>query len=161
MIINLKGDAVQLLQDGLVDGLVHCCNARGVMGAGIAAQVKDAFPTAYNAYAKECFSSKDYPDELLGTVVIQDNVFNLIGQLNTGKGKRQVDYGALARGFVHIAAHIYRTLDTKDMPYRLAVPKFIGCGLAGGDWYVVSELLTGLLGKQANIILYIVEFEPK
>ena len=35
----LQGDAVKALKNGEVDILIHCCNAQGVMGSGIAKQI--------------------------------------------------------------------------------------------------------------------------
>jgi O-acetyl-ADP-ribose deacetylase (regulator of RNase III) len=42
--------------DELVNGIfMHGCNAQGVMGAGVAALVRDKFPEAYNSYVKYCY----------------------------------------------------------------------------------------------------------
>ena len=140
MIKHIKGDAVELLKLGLVDGLVHCCNAQGVMGAGIAAQIKKEFPATYEYYNK-CVNDniKTYDGDssrLLGDIYPCVGVINLIGQVQTGTHKRQVNYGAIAVGLQRIVGFINssHTKYSRERPYKLALPKGMGCGLAGGDW---------------------------
>lgn len=51
MIIHRKGSLFDAPPQSV---LVHACNARGVWGAGVAAQMKERFPTAFEAYAAQC-----------------------------------------------------------------------------------------------------------
>lgn len=147
----VKGDAVQALVDGKVDFLMHCCNAQGVMGAGIARQVKDAFPESYQYYKRWCETSGK-GKWLLGRNVVHSKVINAIGQHTTGHG-RQVHYGAIASCIADL--HERKEIRSAGMgmrPTKIAVPYLMGCGLAGGDWEIVEELLQA---KPSFVSLYV------
>jgi O-acetyl-ADP-ribose deacetylase (regulator of RNase III) len=142
--INLtyvKGDAVKALQNKHVDFLMHCCNAQGVMGAGIAAQIRNAFPSTYQVYQRYCEVS-GRGKWLLGKTVIESGVINAIAQFQTGTHKRQVHYGALAKCIFDLSeSNEVRGAGLHMRQTRIAVPYLMGCGLAGGDWSVVKEIL--------------------
>jgi O-acetyl-ADP-ribose deacetylase (regulator of RNase III) len=145
MIKFVKGDAVKALQDGEITHLVHCCNAFGVMGAGIARQIAATFPDAYKAYIK-ALGTKGNVDNLGTFSVSESGVINLVGQLHVGRQHRQVHYGAIAAAFVEIKEHLNNQTD----PVKLGMPYLMGCGLAGGDWDVMVELITECLYKEAG-----------
>ena len=155
MITEIRGNAVKLKESGEVDALMHCCNALGVMGAGIAAQIKKANITSYIDYHEHCVRHGNNPEYLLGDVIYSHGYYHIIGQANVGTGRRQVDYGALAVGFSLIA----NAYNEAQEAIKLVVPKYIGCGLAGGDWEVIQELLYGFFAKNKYIHLYIVEYD--
>lgn len=135
------GDAIKALLDGKVDFLMHCCNAQGIMGAGIARQIKEEFPSAFQRYAKYCETGRK-GSWLLGNNVIECGVINAIAQLNMGVNERQVHYGALAKCIADLHENkVIRNAGMGMRPTRIAVPYGMGCGLAGGDWQVVKELL--------------------
>lgn len=158
MIYEIKGDAVQMLQMGLIDGLMHCCNAQGVMGAGIAAQIKNTFPRAFEIYRDQYFTFKHDTTQLMGKISYADGVYNIIGQMNTGTHQRQVHYGHLAKGIASCIERTHRDMNTGERRYKMGMPKFMGCALAGGDWEVVYELVTGLFAN-SSCDLYIIEFD--
>ena len=91
-------------------------------------------------------------DELLGTAqgVRVDGytvVVNIFGQVVYGRsGGPYTDMGALKSAFTAIASHSAPG-DTIAMPYR------IGCGLGGGDWGKVMDLLTECF-KDRHLTLY-------
>ena len=147
----VKGDAVEALKNGEVDFLVHCCNAQGVMGSGIAKQIKKEFPDAYNVYRQSYIRKQKLP---LGSITYSDGVFNLVGQEYYGyDGKRYMNYGAIAKGFNHIKAILMAGGFEKGLlaihdkaNYTIAIPYKFACDRAGGDWDIVLELITVLLG---------------
>jgi O-acetyl-ADP-ribose deacetylase (regulator of RNase III) len=148
----VKGDAIQAVLDGDVDFVMHCANAQGVMGSGIAKQIKDVFHRHFAAYNKWCGYGS--PNSRLGAAVIVDKVISIIGQGALGYGKRQVNYGALAKGFAAVAESLEVTSAGCGMrATRIAVPYLMGCDRAGGDWTVVSELL-GMFPNNIEIIVY-------
>lgn len=137
-----KPDAVQVV--------IHSCNAQGVMGSGIAKTVKELYPSAFDAYAE---SLKQYQTgfQALGTVSsvllteLDDPVFifNLIGQLRYGKdGKKYTSYDAIDAGLMEID----RQFSTLDIPIEFHFPS-IGCGLGGGNWGVVSQIILHRLNR--------------
>ncbi|MGC8519984.1 MAG: macro domain-containing protein [Steroidobacteraceae bacterium] len=121
--------------------IVHGCNARGVMGAGVAAAIKARYPGAYAAYRRaheECGLAVGqviaYPVPN-GKRSLQLVIAHAIIQENYGTDRRQVDYAGLERAFVQVA-HIARTFGFRDVHFPL-----IGCGLAGGDWRTVEPII--------------------
>jgi len=134
--IHLHGDAVLALENKEIDYLMHCCNAQGIMGAGIALQIKRSVPDTYEKYRIYCKGVG--PENALGSAVIFGGVINLIAQLEIGGGKRQCHYGAIAAG---IKSVINLVLPNPMNPTRIGVPYKMACDRAGGDWAVVQELL--------------------
>ena len=121
--------------------LVHGCNARGVMGAGVAKAVKARYPGAYAAYHhayEECGLSVGqviaYPVPN-GNGSLELVIANAIIQDGYGTDRRQVDYAGVERAFVQVE-HIARTFGFQDVHFPL-----IGCGLAGGDWRVIEPII--------------------
>lgn len=126
-----KGDLLK----ANVDIIGHQCNCQGSMGAGIAKQIANKFPNVENEYKKLCNSKK--PEELLGTCqVVQtydQSVANLFGQNRYGRGKRQTDYKALRKSLEELRDNYPDQI--------IGLPYGIGCGLAGGKWEIVKQLI--------------------
>ncbi len=62
-------------------------------------------------------------------------ICNLAGQYGYGTYTRQTNYDALAKCLITLYS---KSLELNLIPY---VPYKLGCGLAGGDWNVVSKLI--------------------
>lgn len=135
MVKYVKGN----LLDASENIIGHQVNAQGVMGSGLAKQIRSKYPEAYIAYKE--YSEQNSPYDLLGRcqlVTAGENkwVANLFGQLNYGRGKyRYTDYDALRTALTSLKEA------AKRIDVSVALPKFIGCGLANGDWNVVSEIV--------------------
>lgn len=115
--------------------IAHQTNCQGVMGAGVALAIRERYPEIMPAYQEAC-SAKN----MLGKCqFIRTNdghfIANLFGQDGIGCG-RQTDYKCL-RSALSLLVEKMKTqgLTSVSMPYNL------GCGLAGGDWEVVREML--------------------
>ena len=85
MIYNMVGD---LLKQDKVDIICHQTNCKGVMGAGIAFQIKRTYPEVFKKYKEFC---DEYENILLGrTLFVNCNdgkvVANLFGQDGYGRG---------------------------------------------------------------------------
>ena len=50
MITYTKGDLLKEYRNGMCDVIAHCANCQRVMGSGIAYQIKNEMPSAYDAY---------------------------------------------------------------------------------------------------------------
>lgn len=142
MIIDVvKGDMVKHAKsEKHFDAYAHQCNCYCRMGRGIAPQLAKAFSEVRHV------DNNTYnitPEEKLGTISIAETdgpiIYNAYGQLHWEKQQvvlgRNTDYGALARALVAIR----RDMQSKGLR-TLGVPK-IGCGLAGGDWLYVRDLI--------------------
>lgn len=131
--------------------IAHQVNCHGVMGGGVALQIKNKYPDVYNEYRDLC--CKKCSKDLLGTAqIVEYNetleykvFFNVFGQDEYGRGEVQTNYEALKSGFV---AAIERFRGQHNIPHFLkiviAIPYKIGCGLAGGDWGKVKDILESL-----------------
>jgi hypothetical protein len=61
-------------------------------------------------------------------------IANLIGQANTGRGL-QTDYESLKKAMSSLR------MESKDLNLPVYLPYGLGCGLAGGDWAIVSRII--------------------
>lgn len=119
--------------------ILHQVNCMGVMGSGVAKQVRDRYPKVYLKYRDRCTMFKNDPSCLLGqiqSVKIDKNkyIVNVFGQLNCGRvKKRYTEYWALRRAFKHI--------NFAFSGKSIAIPYLMGCGLGGGDWNTVSRII--------------------
>lgn len=137
----IKGDLLEAKEDIIV----HQVNAIGVMGAGIALQIKKKHPNVFKEYTQLVNSVKDKSD-LMGycqIVAVEGRdisnmkyVANIYGQLGIGRNKKQTDYNALSKSLEELFkfARVNRL--------SVALPYNIGCGLAGGDWDIVSKIIS-------------------
>ena len=160
----VKGDAVQALLDGEVDFLVHCCNNQGVMGSGIAKQIKGKIPEAFEAY-KKMFNID--PHYRMGRTSLGGKVINIIGQNNYGHNKKRYGhYGYIAQGLFSIGFEIQNYVDCFDNSLadkfyngevKLAIPYKFASDRAGCDWGIILELIEGILNKEFEVIIYHLE----
>lgn len=133
--------------------IVHQVNCQGVMGAGIARQIKERFPKAWEQYKADLAA---HGDSNLGSYSRAfDNgkiIFSIFGQYKYGRDKCYTDYSALRRGIRKAIIGYRQAYFVK--PYVqlvLAVPYGLGCGLGGGDWCKVRELLEDIEQKE-NVV---------
>ena len=114
-------------------------NCKGVMGAGLALQIRRKWTIVYKDYKQYCNSANKY-NNLLGNVLFtkvenDKYVANMFRQLNYGRAKQQTNYSALSKSFTTVCNF------AKVNGYTVAIPYGIGCGLAGGSWDVVSKII--------------------
>lgn len=116
--------------------IIHGCNAKGVMGSGVALAIKTKYPLAYTSY-KEFESLRGLRLAGVNAVTVGKGlaVVNIITQENFGRelGKQYVSYGAIHLGFEKVEQYFMAS-----MPFHF--PK-IGAGLGGGDWDKISMLI--------------------
>ena len=140
MVKIIKGNIFNLMNEG--DFFVHQTNCFGIMGGGIARTVRELFPKTYLSYNLKCQTRNK--KELLGTALIIKDVYkgmninmcNCFGQFDCGTfNGPATQYDKLKSAFIEVreAASISNS--------RIIMPYYIGCGLAGGDWEVVSEII--------------------
>lgn len=125
------------MESGIIGHQVNC---RRVMSAGLAKQVKSKFPQVFTSYSKHCSAT------CLGKVQairVSDElvIANLFAQLNYGTSSRQTDYDAMRSCLTKLVE--YRDSHFPNLPIYL--PFGIGCGLAGGDWDVVSQMIEEII----------------
>ena len=133
MIKHIKCD---IFESG-ADVICHQVNCQGVMGSGVAKQVREKYPNVYENYREMC---KMYePSELLGCVFsgnVRDEIRidNLFAQENFGyDGKCYTDYNALRKCLEAVADHYSNK--------TIAIPYLMGCHRGGGDWNIVYKMI--------------------
>ena len=154
MIHYVKGN----LLDSDCDYICHQVNCQGVMGSGIAKQIRERWPIVYKVYKNRY----DYhtligvtSEDMLGNVdmiPIDDDgtrfVFNMYSQADYGyDAKRYTSYNAFAICLGMIGAMMPNGC-------KVGFPKNIGCGLGGGNWKVISALIEEILGKDFEVYIY-------
>jgi O-acetyl-ADP-ribose deacetylase (regulator of RNase III) len=134
--------------------IAHGVNCQNKMGSGVAKVLFDAYPEVKSQYHEHCKTELNFgstPKDALGTVrlvyVGNDRyVANCFTQEFYGyDGKRYVNYFAVADCFYKLA-EVWKG-------QILAIPK-IGCGLAGGDWNFMEQLINDTVGDKLEIWVY-------
>lgn len=134
MIKIFEGD---LLESG-ANFICHQVNCQGVMGSGVAKQIKEQFPNVYEQY-KLVASSK-----MLGSIQpVQINeiqyICNFFAQDNYGyNGKQYTNLEALRQCFQELKESL------KDSNWEdavIAMPWKIGCVRGGADWNIVYQMI--------------------
>lgn len=137
--------------------VVHGCNCFNTMGSGVARQVKEQFPQAYNEDQKTLRGDETKLGNFtFGRKLRVDGsetiVVNAYTQYKYTFIEVDVDYKALETVFEKICERFSHEV--------IAMPK-IGCGLAGGDWKTVSEILERVSEKyDRTFVVYELEHAP-
>lgn len=121
--------------------IVHGCNARGVMGSGVALAVKRKFPEAYDNYMHwhengSLQLGKAYP------VYVSTGLFvwNAITQEGFGSPTRNTSYDAIATCFEEINSKIGTHGGVDEIPNEIHIP-MIGAARGGGNWEIIREII--------------------
>lgn len=118
------------------DVIIHQANCFGKMGAGIAKQIVKKYPEAGKADLG--FSVPVGGKDRLGkyssyTAPNGVTIVNMYSQYHWGRGKKQTSYSDMKQALTSILKEVEGN--------KIGVPFKIGCGLAGGDWRIVSKLI--------------------
>lgn len=158
----IKGDLVELVEQGEFDAIVHGCNCFNAMGKGIALTIKNKFP---EAYAADCRTTKGDKGKL-GTYSFAEikrkdgsifAIFNVYTQYTYWDRSIPVlfDYDAFKEVLSRIKGidMSLEALDEKRMRWGFPL---IGCGLAGGD---KNRILKMIKENLTGVDVTVVEFE--
>lgn len=123
--------------------ICHQVNCQGVMGSGVAKEVRERYPKVYEEYHIYCESNKDCPERMLGVaqmVPVDDKgsrwIVNCFGQNGYGyDGKQYTSVGALFEAFKEVAKI------AKASGVKVAMPYGIGCVRGGAKWLLVKEII--------------------
>ncbi len=143
-----------------INVIATCCNCQAIFGAGIALQIKNRYPQAYQAdkdYHALCIEDEKTQ---LGTysAAVLDNgkiIINLYGQDGYGTATRQLNYEAIYRAMETVARNMAKN---SHKQYALGFPYLMGCGLAGGDFSIVEAMIKVIFEPIANIQVIIVKY---
>lgn len=134
------------VKKGIVLQQVNC---RGVMGAGLAQQFSNCYPKLLSNYQKYL----EITPKPLGTakgVKLTDDLLMLMifGQDGYGIDRRYTNYEAVIAALVQFQKYL------KDNPEsEVFVPHGMGCGLGGGNWKIIQELLREYLDPHCKLTI--------
>lgn len=159
--IEITGDLLKVFREKEeLRYIAHQVNTKGVMGAGIAKQIKATYPEAFAKYSRYCNDANGKGKSLLGDFIFTScedgTIINFFGQGGYG-GIRETNYVALATSIVTAVRSLPKPSITAPRTV-IGIPMYMGCGLGGGDWAVVRELLIDI-EKLAPVDFLVVEFK--
>lgn len=135
--------------------IAHQVNCQGVMGSGIAKQIKREYPEVYNSYVEFVQQQKtlsEHSPKLLGRAQLVPTkdfyVANLFGQNGYGTHKRMTNYEAIYNALDDLHDQmISNNLTSVSFPHKMS------CGLAGGDWNIVCTMIDSIF-KDMDVTVY-------
>lgn len=149
---EINGNLIKLAKEGMFDVITHGCNCFSNMGAGIAVPMKNNFNVSM--YPLEAPSTAGDINKLgqiegLPFGISPDKsviVINSYTQYRPNVKMKPLDYEALTL--------CMRKINHKYKEKHIGLPK-IGCGLAGGDWEVVREIIKReLVDCEITIVIF-------
>lgn len=149
--------------------IVHCCNTLGAWGAGFVVPLGRRYPLAKEGYKK--FIEENKGISILGEVnevKVADNIYveNLIGQSFLYKkpnGEIPCNYIAIETGFLNIIRKwlsYYEVFHNEKQNFSIHMPR-IGCGLAGGDWETIEEIIYRTFIDIADVDVYVYDLKKQ
>ena len=148
MIFYVKGN----LLGSSCDYICHQVNCQGVMGAGLAAQIRTHWPNVYEEYKTLCEEFIWNKTSPLGMILISETkdtatkIVSMFGQDGYGRKGRYTSYDA----FWSCLGALRNALKPGE---TVAFPKGIGCGLGGANWEVIRTMIEEVL-KDFNVYIY-------
>lgn len=142
MLKVVTGDLLDMASKGKFDLILHGCNCQNTMGSGIAKQIKDRFPAAYEADTAFSLAYKNQPYLKLG----QYSAVRCFDgdHCNFYIVNAYTQFHYLPRGVDHFEyasfAVILQKLHHFYGNYDIGMPR-IGCGLAGGDFDRINGMM--------------------
>ena len=131
--------------------IIHGCNAQGVMGSGVARQIRQRWPNVYEVYALRHRVFGLGLGEIVPVATLDGRIIvNCITQDGFGRdGRRYVDYDAIDRCLALVNDRVQGWEATE-----VAMPR-IGAGLGGGDWEVIEQIV---LRNATNFVPVVYDF---
>lgn len=150
-----RGDLLDMFKQSKFDAIAHGCNCYQVMGAGIAGQIAQEFPEVCEADRKNVIGDSE---SMLGGWTSAKTrfgtIFNLYTQIEPGRELREVLNYSIRRAFEGLDIRVGIGQFTGN---KIGIP-LIGCGIAGGDWDEVSEIINDVT---PNLNIVVVEYFQK
>lgn len=150
--INAKqGNILEEVKSGFI---VHGCNTEGKMGSGIAKQIKEMYPAAFEAYHADILNKRKLRVNPLGTitcVAVAPGLYivNAVTQTLTPNVKRRVDYEAVTKCFETIVKAA-RAVQVTEISFPA-----VGAGLGGGKWPIIEAIIDNTLPDSLTKTLYV------
>lgn len=173
MITEIHKDILKV-QEGVICHQVNCLGAVG----GLSNDIAKKWPKNKDMYRRYVWDSaaKDGSAVFsLGNccnVQVEPNLYiaNLFGQYDYGRDYRRTEYSALISALTRVNNKIYSSTKTEcistfmgledvNIPLNdIYIPKWMGCGLGGGDWNIVLDIINKVFDSSTKNV-YICEFK--
>lgn len=146
--------------------IAHQVNCQGVMGSGVAKQIRQRNPQMFLNYARHCAAAKrtgwsplgtnlilhtdaDADSYVPGTMVYTGQyICNMFAQNMYGyDGRRYTNIDALRSCFTKLAQYARENGLTVAMPYK------VGCVRGGANWEVVYKMIEEIF-RDVNVELW-------
>lgn len=142
MIVDKEGD----IWTSTASAMCHGVNTQGVMGAGLAAQVRERYPAMYEEYAEACKNGRFLVGDISSFTPPEDNnfwaIYNLASQDLPGPhASYTLAIFALDKAIEDLMG-LWEVGLIQD-PVSLAVPQ-LGCGIGGLDWDIMRQMIVDL-----------------
>ena len=154
-----------------INAIAHSCNCQNVMGGGIAKQIKDRYPKAFEAdterWSNEYNDGGNWKGQIgdYSKAVIENKgtIYNLYTQSGYSTERRQVNYEYFWKALKAMEEDLYKMNVEKheydpSAPPVLGLPYGISCGLAGGSWKIIKAIIEDIF-LDSPIKCYIVKFD--
>lgn len=131
--IEVKGNVLTAFASDKFDMLIHGCNCFNTMGKGIAKSISNIYPEVLIADNETIKGDKTKLGKYTHVLTRDGVIVNAYTQYDYWtKNKVLCDYDAVRS--------VFRDINTKFIGRNICIP-LIGCGLAHGDWKVVSKII--------------------
>jgi O-acetyl-ADP-ribose deacetylase (regulator of RNase III) len=157
---EIQGNLIDLFFEGQFDAIGHGCNIKRNFGAGIAKEIKQRIPEAYQADLESNKPHKyNIPATYSSAKTDFGTVLNLYTQIHWGKsnirvianekeiGRQNNTFGKQSSIFIDIDISRYyyimfvlRKINKDFAGKKIGLP-LIGCGYAGLDWNNVKPII--------------------
>jgi O-acetyl-ADP-ribose deacetylase (regulator of RNase III) len=139
MLKEINGNLLDLFDQGEFNVIAHGCNCRGVMGGGIAFDIKRRYPEAHyeDMNCKIPFNRRRLGRATVASLSEDDIklIFNLYTQVDPGPN---AELTAILSSIRFMKDYLLAITESrKDI--KIGIP-LIGCGIGGLDWDKVSVL---------------------
>jgi len=155
-----------------INNIAHSCNCQNVMGGGIAKQIKDRYPQAFEADHERW--SDEYNDggnwrcqigdyskaviETQWTHLPHATIYNLYTQSGYSTKKRQVNYEYFWKALKAMQEDLLFNQHELNIRQVVGLPYGISCGLAGGNWKIIKAIIEDIF-LDSMIECYIVKYD--
>lgn len=158
---TVNGDLIEMSDNGEFDMMVHGANCFHTMGSGIAGQLVKKWPQVLEidkSHTKEGdylklgrYSGVECPTKNGSVIVINAYTQFKFGAVN-GPYNTEVhaDYNAIYR--------VFSDLVKDNRGQRIGFP-MIGAGLAGGNWDIISAIISNIVKQDTHNEWTLVKFE--
>lgn len=138
MIVDVVDQDILKIKEGVICHQVNCMGAAG----GLAGAIFRKYPTAHSQYkiTVQSFLNDWLPLGTTDLIEVESNLFvaNMFAQYEYGTDSRKTEYGTFRMCIRDLISNIHWQ---KNPINKIYFPYGIGCGLGGGNWEIIREVI--------------------